>query len=277
MIEIRKIILMFCVLFVAGCANNYSGFITPNDDVLPISQSYDKEMPALSIKNPKDATIIVYMHGTTRSQRPENCGFGYNDVPESFRRLEDELSQTYIYYLCSKATDGGVRGSYISKRVVEVNNLLDELILLGVKQQNIFLAGQSAGGWTALMAMKEVGNKFNAALVTAPACCGKRSESTRYPEWRKYVRPRQIGEMLAAEVIRALVFAYPDDAYNRPQELKFLTDKYPDSVQIVIYGCGEGHSTHRKDCRLEETVQTMKSYILAKKEDFLNFSKELGY
>ena len=67
--------------------------------------------------------------------------------------------------------------------------------------------------------------------------------------------------MTEAKVIKALIFAYEDDKFNRSQELIFLKEKYPDTVNLVSYKCGEGHNTYEKDCKLEETKKIIKNYV----------------
>ena len=67
--------------------------------------------------------------------------------------------------------------------------------------------------------------------------------------------------MIKAKVIKALVFAYEDDPYNRPKELMFLKEKYPNSVEMVGYKCGNGHSTTYNDCRFDKTKQIIKKYF----------------
>ena len=48
--------------------------------------------------------------------------------------------------------------------------------------------------------------------------------------------------MTEVKAVKALIFAYEDDAFNRPKELNFLKEKYPDSVELVGYKCGKGHA-----------------------------------
>ena len=172
-----------------------------------------------------------------------------------------KADDTYFYYLCSKATDGIQVGSYIYKRKKEINKILDQLISAGVKPKNIFLSGHSAGGWTSLMMMDQVENKFNSAIVFAPAFAGPRSEINKYPKWRKEARPRQVKEMTQVKAIKALIFAYEDDKFNRPKELNFLIEKYPNSVELVGYKCGNGHDTTHNDCRLSKTKKIIKAYF----------------
>ena len=198
------------------------------------------QVPPIRLRNATAATVVVYSHGTVRPQIIEDCGRWFNAVPDSVLALE-KSSKIHIYFLCSNATDGGVRGAYIYNRAREIDTTLDKLIAAGVPPHNIFLAGHSAGGWASLMMTKIAGRKFNAAIIFAPSCCGPRSEAGIYPAWRGQVRPFQVSEMLDVERIEALVFGYDDDRFNRPEDLRFLTDAFPRSVKLVGYFCGGGH------------------------------------
>ena len=60
---------------------------------------------------------------------------------------------------------------------------------------------------------------------------------------------------------KALIFAYEDDGFNRPKELNFLKEKYPDSVELVGYKCGKGHNTAHNDCGLSKTKKIIKNYF----------------
>ena len=245
-------------------SKNYSGFVIDKDlnvhNLQPISKSYKGKTPKITLNNGSELTIILYSHGTTRPQKREKCSRKFNAIPKSLLALK-ENSNTYFYYLCSKAVDGEIEGSYINKRAKEIDSVLNQLISVGVKPKNIFLSGVSAGGWSSLMMMDKVEVKFNSAIVFAPACCGPRSEINKYPKWRREIRPIQIKKMTEAKVVKALIFTYEDDKFNRSQELIFLKEKSPDTVKLVSYSCGKGHNTYEKDCKLEETKRIIKSYI----------------
>ena len=258
-------IILISILFAPNSySKNLSGFVIENENnkfnLQPISKSYKGKTPNITLKNGENIKIIIFSHGTTRPQKKENCKKKYNAIPSSLLSL-NKNENIFFYYLCSKATDGNTPGSYINKRVKEIENVLDQLIENGIKPKNIFLSGVSAGGWSSLMLMSKVDNKFNSAIVFAPACCGPRHEISKYPKWRKEIRPKQVKEIESANSIKALVFAYDDDKFNRSKELMFLKKKSPDTVNLVGYKCGEGHNTYRKDCRIEETKKMIKKYI----------------
>ena len=236
-------------------------------NISPASFSYKKDRPVITISAAKRATVIVYQHGTRRPYSRENCEKRVNEIPASITALEAEPG-TYIWFLCSTATDDGARGSYIFKRVEETDAILDELLAAGVAPKNIFLVGHSAGGWASLMAAQASGDKFNAAIVFAPACCGSREEIKSFPLWRKKTRPAQVRQMLSAEELRALVFAYPDDPFNREEELQFLTAQFPASVELIAYDCEQGHITHLNDCQLTSTIERIRDFVAQRKQDY---------
>jgi len=264
-------LLSFILSFSAQAGNkNFSGFMfikKSNDFKLsPISEKYKGKTPNVNLINGEELTIIIFSHGTYRPQKIENCTEKWNRIPSSLRILK-KFKNTYFYYLCSRAIDAGKTGSFIYKRKKEINKLLDQLISKGVRPENIFLTGYSAGGWTSLMMMDQVVEKFNSAIVFAPAFAGPRSETNKYPQWRKVERPRQVKQMIKANTIKALVFAYEDDEFNRSQELKFLTEKYPNSVKLVSYKCGNGHYTLHNDCKLSKTKKLIKEYFKNQKNN----------
>ena len=212
--------------------------------------------------------VIIYNHGISRPQQLEPCYLFYNDPPKSLASLAD--TQTLIYKLCSTATESPAissAGKQVYLRKKEINYAIDAFLARGIQPKNIFLAGHSNGAWTSLMMMQDVNKRFNGVIAFAPAFAGKRSEASYAPWWRNTVRPNQIKEMLKAPKMDALVFAYENDAFNRPQELQFLAQNYPLSntqgVDLIAYDCGlrKPHQTFRKDCRGAETSLRIKRFI----------------
>ncbi len=211
----------------------------------------------------EDTVVIIYNHGTRNPRKKERCDASYNQVPDSLRELES--NRVHIYFLCSQATEGKgpkYAGNQVYARMYEIEQIIDSLVSQGIRPEHIFLSGHSKGGWASLMLMNQVNQKFNAAILFAPALANRRSRST-HPWWREQIRPKQIKQMLQAKEMDALIFAYQDDEYNRPQDLEFLTDKYPNSVEIVTYRCDYTftHNTHLHDCRQTQTSKKISDYI----------------
>ncbi|ANK81205.1 MAG: hypothetical protein TEF_10665 [Rhizobiales bacterium NRL2] len=215
-----------------------------------------------AIDRPGSAIVVIYNHGTERPQRREDCDAFHNSVPPSLRGLR--MQRLHVYRLCSETLEDRDRptGNYIYQRVDEIAEAIAQLNALGVTAERIFVAGHSAGGWSSLMAAIEHGDSFNGAIAFAPSFAGPRDEINVYPRWRQEARPRQIAHMKTAERMDALVFAYEGDQFNRPQELRFLTETWPDSVQLVGYDCnGPGHLTHLRDCQEAATRHMIATFI----------------
>ena len=230
-----------------------------NTTTVPTSNAPPAGLPAIG--DPQSAVVVIYSHGTTRPQRLENCDAQYNEPPSTLTDLTGGQSPLIVHFLCSLATDEGVAGSYIYKRADEIGDAVDAFAQAGVPAANIYLAGHSAGAWSSLMYMSEYAETVAGAVLFAPACCGPRHEIDDYPIWRTEIRPQQAWEIAGGDTLDALVFAYTDDAFNRPQELTFLTDAYPQTVTLVSQSCGAGHGTFRNDCNANATRSAIAAYL----------------
>ena len=247
-------------------AREETGFVTDGRKAAPVARKYEGETPDISIANARNATVVVYSHGTRRPKNRENCKKQGKQPPNAIMALEDD-PDTYVFFLCSSAVDGNVKGSYIQKRKKEIQSVLAELVSIGVQPRNIFLSGHSAGAWSSLMSMDVVGETFNAAILFAPACCGPRSEKNKYPIWRKEIRPAQVKQIVSVPRIEALVFAFERDKFNRTRELTFLTEAFPNTVKIVTSSCGK-HDDHHKNCSGMKLTTMIREYIEARKAGF---------
>ncbi len=256
---VSRALLGFFALFLSACSsigNNSQSSITGNIQSVPLT------VPAVQQR------VVIYNHGISRPQQVEPCFMPYNNPPRSLLLLNDY--RTLVYKLCSTSTESPAissAGKQVYLRKKEIDFAIDAFLARGIQPKNLFLAGHSNGAWTSLMMMKDVNKRFNGVIAFAPAFAGRRSEASYAPWWRKTVRPNQIKEMLNAPQMDAIVFAYENDAFNRPQELQFLANHYPQrnssGVNFVAYDCGlrNAHQTFRKDCRLAETHQQIKQFI----------------
>lgn len=240
-----------------------TGFLAGTQGATPISHGYTHNRPTIEIENADNTVVLIYNHGTARPQQQEDCEVPGNQVPSSLKQSSDD--QVLNFYLCSSVIEERHEqtGEYIYKRLAEVEGVVDELLAAGIQPSHIFLTGHSAGGWTSLMAASYFPDKFNGAVAFAPAFAGPRSEAEIYPRWRGEALPRQIEDMLTAYERHALVFAYYDDAFERPEDLEFLVNAYAHSIRMVAYECpnANGHLTHLQDCREEETVAAIEDFI----------------
>lgn len=254
-----------------------SGFSNKSDDATPFANSYRGDTPKPTIANAEASRLIIWLHGQHNPRKKESCSKQFNLPPKSILAL-GKMADTHVYYHCTKIVDpkeegenkpddgihytwGFKNGSYILSRVAEIEGLLDTFISLGMKPENITLSGHSAGGWTSLLAAATYPEKFDNVIAFAPAFAGPRNEESLYPWWRKIIRPEQIEMIKTPNEVNKLIFAYEDDAFNRPQELTFLTDAFPNTAKLVSQKCGGGHLSHKNDCDFDNNIQLMKELI----------------
>ena len=254
-----------------------SGFATKTDDATPYANGYRGDTPLPKISNATDAKVIIWLHGQGNPRKKEFCSAQHNLPPRSILQLGKE-ENIFVYYHCTAVIDPKVKkdnvpddgihytrgyamGYYTLGRRDELSDLLDTFHNIGVKPSNITLAGHSAGAWTALLAAAAYPQKFHALIAFAPAFAGPRNEENAYPWWRKTVRPEQIAMMTEPNDVPKLIFAYQDDAFNRPSELVFLSEAFPNSAKLISQKCGKGHNTHKNDCQLDQTLKLMKNLV----------------
>lgn len=216
------------------------------------------------VANAARDVVIIFNHGTRRPQYRHDCDRA-RDVPAVMRAVVRQTGWR-LHYLCSTAIDGDDQGSYTYKRAAEIERVVDAYRARGLPAARIFLAGHSAGGWSSLIAARRFGAKFNAVVAFAPAFAGPRHEAVQYPRWRNQIRPRQVADILKARRLRALVFAFPEDTFNRPRELAFL--KALDGVTLVPFDrCRRGHGTTYSRCFSRQAAGRIERYIRARLAD----------
>ena len=264
-----------------NCSNSpelrASGFVSKNDQTFPYANEYRNETPLPTIDNAENKKLVIWLHGQDNPRQKESCSAQYNLPPKTILAL-DERADTHVYYHCTSVIDpkmdgdnvpddgvhyihGRAYGYYTLGRRDELETLLDRFLDIGVLPANIVLAGHSAGAWTALLAAASYPEKFNGLIAFAPSFAGKRREEKRYPWWRKIIRPEQVEMIIRPNTVRKLVFAYEDDLFNRPAELAFIEQAFPETATVISQDCGKGHDTHKSDCASDQTLELMTQII----------------
>jgi pimeloyl-ACP methyl ester carboxylesterase len=180
-----------------------------------------------SIPHPKSKAVVLFLHGSMVEKMDDTCdpngdapGFSVPDVVRQLADTQVASFEVVVFAPChGRATQLG-EPLKIDQRVAAIEGTLQELHRAGVDASRIFLVGQSAGGWAALMHEKRHPGKVNAVVAFAPAFAGKKR--LRSDLWQQR-HDEQTAEMLSAERIAALVFAFENDAYNTPDDLAFLS------------------------------------------------------
>lgn len=268
LLRLFVMLLMSFSTLLSGCStmgSNTKGSIHSGVDSVNFTAPADQQI------------VIIYNHGIQYPQQREPCFMWYNKPPPSLKAQIN--ANTLIYSLCSTSIESPLptsAGKQVYLRKKEINFAIDAFLARGIQPKHIFLAGHSNGGWTSLMMMRDVNKRFNGAIAYAPAFAGKRSDISFAPWWRNTARPKQVKDMLGASQMDALVFAYENDVYNRPQDLVFLKEHYPyqgdHGVSFISYDCQNksAHQTFRNDCHLARTKQQIGQFINSQIETWNN-------
>jgi pimeloyl-ACP methyl ester carboxylesterase len=230
----------------------------------------------LSIANPKSKAIIVYLHGSVVEKMDDRCDPNSTVLGESVPDVIQQLSGTEVLGLevmvfapChGRATNLG-EPLKIDQRVQAIEDTLKELKRAGIEASQIFLVGQSAGGWAALLHQKRHPQSVNAVVAFAPAFAGKK-------QWRPEVWQQrhelQAAEILSANLISSLVFAFKNDDYNSQEDLDFLSRikgttllKLPDDaiagVDCDIPLFGSSHKNAFRKCFDQTQSGVLRSFL----------------
>ena len=205
------------------------------------------------------AKIIIYSNGAPHSEEPPTC-IG-NPPPRTLTEAATKAG-FQVERLCGtwRGDRDGAKGSYIYQRAEQFKAAVADCVARGVPRSRIVLAGHSAGGWSALMAMSQEPGLAHSAILFAPACCGRSDQPDR-PTWRR-IQAQQERQITGGAELRALVFGYDYDEYNRTSELAFLPQHFGATVQLDGYSCRFWtHLTAFHDCRSGQTTARIAEYL----------------
>ena len=261
------LLISFIFLFISSCSTSEilqtkkstSRFLSVEKELMHVAP---KEQNISNLQFSNRSKIIIWMHGTKRPAVAGNYNCTDDMPPESLTLAARKLNFS-LYYLCSRAVDGREKGSFIYKRVDELEEKIKQLNQAGIKSENIFVSGFSAGGWTALMAARMLPTRFKGGVLFAPAFAGPRYETRIFPIWRKLIRPKQVSKILEAKRLNFLIFAYNDDPFNRPEDLYVFRRQGNSFPKITGYTCNRGHFTYKNDCKGKETYEEILSFFQA--------------
>lgn len=217
----------------------------------------------LSIPHAKSKVVLLFLHGSMVEKVDDTCdpdgdspGFSVPQVVRQLAGAQVSGLEVLVVAPChGRATQFG-EPLKIEQRVAAIEHTLQELARTGVDPARIFLVGQSAGGWAALLHQKRYPGSVNSTIAFAPAFAGRKR--WRPDHWQQR-HEAQSAEILSAKHIPALVFAFENDAYNSPEDLAFLAhiegttllhmpEKSIDGIACDISWFGSSHSQAYRKC-----------------------------
>jgi Serine aminopeptidase, S33 len=210
------------VMLVIGCLHAKAH--VQGEFVLNKNQALNSR--SLTVANPKSKVVVLFLHGSLIEKLDDTCdpfgetlGFSVPEVVKELAGTQIAGLEVVVMAPChGRATQMG-EPLKIDQRVAAIEQTLQELGRAGVDSSRIFLVGQSAGGWAALLHQKRYPGSANSIIAFAPAFAGKKY--LRSGLWQQR-HETQSAEILSASSLSALVFAFENDAYNPPEDLAFL-------------------------------------------------------
>ena len=146
----------------------------------------------------------------------------------------------------------------LDKRVNANLDLVKKFVELGVSKNQIFLAGQSCGGWATMMLISRYPDNVAGGISTHHACYGKLSKKYKVNKvgiekalenFKKkkpgpaVLRENQIKEISKAKNLPVLIFTHPKDPYDGL--LSDWVEEIPGVKRIVI---SEDFKINNKNC-----------------------------
>ena len=226
------------------------------------------------IKEPKNKILIIYNHGQDdHDKSSKNCVWKNNIrniASLSGKKVKDK--EVLVYNFCTDHLAGddwkrlwknkfdfpynGI--TKLDKRVNANLDLIKKFVELGVPNNQIFMAGQSCGGWATMMLMSKYPGEVAGGISTHHACYGELSKKYKVKKvgiekalekFKKkrpgpaYLREKQIKDISKAKNLPILVFTHPKDPYDGL--LSDWVEKIPGIKRIVI---SEKYKINNKNC-----------------------------
>lgn len=239
-----------------------SGFVNDHPDVGPGTWYWSSYLD-LRVDHPAETNIVIWNHHTEAMPDAPSCMGEMYFPPPSIIALE-RIGRTRVYYLCTRSSQEPGKPFYALQRRDEILELVARFRALGVPADRIFLAGQSGGSCSSLFALGAAPDQMNAGILFAPACYGRTEGQRRVLGMLSRAARDLDAQLLKAESVTALLVAFKTDGWNKPEELAFLTRRWPDTVRVFSPGCGANHGGAFQGCGLEAVAEAVRAYFLAR-------------
>ena len=226
------------------------------------------------VKDPKNKILIIYNHGQDDHDKPsKNCVWKNNIrnfASLSGKKVKDKEVLVYLFCtdhlagddwkrLWKKKFDFPYKGTTkLDKRVKANLDLIKKFVELGIPNNQIFMAGQSCGGWATMMFISKYSDKVAGGISTHHACYGELSKKYKVKKvgiekalenFKKkkpgpaVLRENQIKDISKAKNLPVLVFTHPKDPYDGL--LSDWVEEIPGAKRIVI---SEDFKINNKSC-----------------------------
>ena len=227
------------------------------------------------VKDPKNKILVIFNHGQDDHDKPsKNCVWknGIRNIA-SLSGEKIKGKEILVYNFCTDHLGGDdwkrlwknkfefpYKGiTKLDKRVNANLDLIEKFEKLGIPNNQIFIAGQSCGGWATMMLISKYPEKVAGGISTHHACYGKLSKKYKVKKigvekalenFKKkrpgpaFLRENQIKEISKAKNLPVLAFTHPKDPFDGL--LSDWVEKIPGVKRIII---SEDFKINNKNCR----------------------------
>jgi len=215
------------------------------------------------VKDPKNKILIIFNHGQDDHDKPsKNCVWKNNIrnfASLSGKKINDK--ELIVYNLCTDHLAGDdwkrlwkskfefpYNGLTKLEKRVEANlKLVEKFVKIGIPNDQIFLAGQSCGGWVTMMFISKYPKKVSGGITTHHACYGKLSKKYKVKKiglekalqnfakkrpGPANLRKKQIEKISEAKSLPVLIFTHSKDPYDGL--LSDWVDSIPGTEKVII-------------------------------------------
>ena len=227
------------------------------------------------VKDPKNKILVIFNHGQDDHDKPsKNCVWknGIRNIA-SLSGEKIKGKEILVYNFCTDHLGGDdwkrlwknkfefpYKGiTKLDKRVNANLDLIEKFEKIGIPNNQIFIAGQSCGGWATMMLISKYPEKVAGGISTHHACYGKLSKKYKVKKngvekalenFKKkrpgpaFLRENQIKEISKAKNLPVLAFTHPKDPFDGL--LSDWVEKIPGVKRIII---SEDYKINNKNCR----------------------------
>ena len=227
------------------------------------------------VKDPKNKILVIFNHGQDDHDKPsKNCVWknGIRNIA-SLSGEKIKGKEILVYNFCTDHLGGDdwkrlwknkfefpYKGiTKLDKRVNANLDLIEKFEKLGIPNNQIFIAGQSCGGWATMMLISKYPEKVAGGISTHHACYGKLSKKYKVKKngaekalknFKKkrpgpaFLRENQIKEISNSKNLPVLAFTHPKDPFDGL--LSDWVEKIPGVKRIII---SEDYKINNKNCR----------------------------
>ena len=238
-----------------------SGFLDPKPALTDV-RTGDPLAP-IRLLEPDSVAIVVFLPGSGPEDVADRCEPmapepGWR-VPEVLRDLAGRRIGSHrllVYALCTQSVTGAFRPDdrygtpKMRRRARDLETFVLALEKAGIAQNQIVLAGHSAGAWASLVTVARGVVRPAGVIAFAPSFAGPRAARSSDSGW-SWLRTREVTALQEAGPGPALVYAFVGDEFETPEDLAEL-GALPD-VQLVEIApptaCpGRAHLSHDTPC-----------------------------